>query len=172
MSATENHHQETHPSALTDSKLDAMPGHLIRRLHQIAVGTFASELIDIGITPVQFAALKTIAANAGIDQRTLAQRIALDTSTTAGVIDRLETRGTVERRNAPNDRRLRVLYITPAGIDLLHAAHPLVDNVQSLLVAPLNEQEQAIFLTLLGKLVDANNALSRAPSVRASEGTE
>jgi len=87
MSATENHHQETHPSALTGSKLDAMPGHLIRRLHQIAVGTFASELIDIGITPVQFAALKTIAANAGIDQRTLAQRIALDTSTTAGVID-------------------------------------------------------------------------------------
>jgi hypothetical protein len=54
----------------------------------------------------------------------------------------------------------------------LHAAHPLVDNVQSLLVAPLNEQEQAVFLTLLGKLVDANNALSRAPSVRASDSTE
>jgi len=84
----------------------------------------------------------------------------------------LESRGTVERRNAPNDRRLRVLYITPAGIDLLNAAHPLVDNVQSLLVAPLNEQEQAVFLTLLGKLVDANNALSRAPSVRASDSTE
>ena len=89
----------------TPDPIHRMPGHLIRRLHQISVGTFTSEVGETGITSVQFAALNCIASAPGLDQRTLAQRIALDTSTTAGVIDRLESRGAVERRFSPKDRR-------------------------------------------------------------------
>lgn len=146
-----------------------MPGHLIRRLHQISVGTFVSEVGEAGITAVQFAALKCIASAPGLDQRTLAQRIALDTSTTAGVIDRLESRGAVERRHSPTDRRVRVLHATAAGMALLNHAQPLVDRVQDLLMAPLTAEEKVEFLAILTKLVAANNQLSRAPSVPAAE---
>ena len=142
-----------------------MPGHLIRRLHQISVGTFTSEVGEAGITSVQFAALNYIASAPGLDQRTLAQRIALDTSTTAGVIDRLENRGAVERRFSPKDRRVRVLHATESGLALLRDLQPLVERVQDRLMAPLSEKEQAEFLAMLDKLVAANNQLSRAPSV-------
>ena len=73
--------------------IDHQPGHYIRRLHQISVGIFLQELGEIGITPVQYAALQTVANHPGIDQRTLARTIALDASTTGGVVDRLEARG-------------------------------------------------------------------------------
>jgi DNA-binding MarR family transcriptional regulator len=144
-----------------------MPGHLIRRLHQISVGTFTSEVGETGITSVQFAALNCIAGTPGLDQRTLAQRIALDTSTTAGVIDRLESRGAVERRSSPKDRRVRVLYATESGLALLSDLQPLVEKVQERLMSPLSAKEQADFLAMLDKLVAANNLLSRAPSVTA-----
>ena len=40
--------------------LTEMPGHLIRRLQQIAVAAFLQESEAFGLTPVQFAALQAI----------------------------------------------------------------------------------------------------------------
>ena len=77
--------------------LDELPGHYIRRLHQIAVAIFLQETEAHGLTPVQFAALSKVGLTPGVDQRTLAGSIGLDTSTIAGVIDRLEARGLMQR---------------------------------------------------------------------------
>ena len=65
-------------------QLDAQPGHAIRRLHQISLGIFHQETEDLNITPVQYAILQTVRDQPGCDQRTLAGRIALDTSTNGG----------------------------------------------------------------------------------------
>ena len=81
----------------TDNALDALPGHYIRRLQQIAVAIFLEETAGFGITPVQFAALSAVAQQPQIDQRSLARTIGFDTSTIGGVIDRLEARGLVQR---------------------------------------------------------------------------
>ena len=66
-----------------------LPGHLARRVQQLAVALFVQEVGEIGLTPVQYSALQTIANQPGIDQKTLAATIGYDTSTIAGVIDRL-----------------------------------------------------------------------------------
>ena len=79
-------------------QIDQQPGYAIRRLHQISVGIFLQEAGELGVTPVQYAALQVVGNQPGIDQRTLARSIALDTSTTGGVVDRLEARGWLERR--------------------------------------------------------------------------
>jgi len=144
-------------------RIDDMPGHRIRRLHQISVGIFLQELGDMGLTPVQFAALQTVAHAPGVDQRTLAGTIALDTSTTGGVVDRLEQRGWLERRTAPDDRRVRQLWLTEAGQQVLAQAVPAVQRAQEQILAPLDEADRAVFLRLLQRLVDTNNAHSRAP---------
>lgn len=145
------------------SRIDDMPGHRIRRLHQISVGIFLQELADTGLTPVQFAALQTVAQSPGLDQRTLAGSIALDTSTTGGVIDRLEQRGWLERRTAPDDRRVRQLWLTEAGQAVLTQAVPAVQRAQAQILAPLDEADRQTFLRLLHRLVETNNAHSRAP---------
>jgi DNA-binding MarR family transcriptional regulator len=48
----------------------------------------------------------------------LAETLYCDASNVTGIVDRLETRGLVERRSAPNDRRVRVLALTPSGEDV------------------------------------------------------
>lgn len=149
------------PAALD---LHELPGHLIRRLQQIAVAVFLQETESLGVTPVQFAALQAVAATPGIDQRTLAGQIGLDTSTVAGVVDRLESRGLLSRAVSPSDRRARVLMPTPAGSQTLRAVQPAMLRAQERILAPLPRAERREFVRMLKVLVDANNEHSRAPA--------
>ncbi|MBN8507865.1 MAG: MarR family transcriptional regulator [Burkholderiales bacterium] len=144
--------------------LETLPGHHIRRLQQIAVAIFLQETEGSGVTPVQFAALQAVHNAPGLDQRTLARTIGFDTSTTAGVIDRLEARGLLQRNASAEDRRVRRLTLTPAGAALLAAVIPAMQRAQLRMLEPLPQAERAEFLRMLRVLVSANNDLSRAPS--------
>ena len=149
-------------------ELEAQPGHLIRRLQQIAVAIFLDEAAESGLTPVQFAALEAVAVRPRIDQRALARQIGLDASTIGGVIDRLEARGLLERVTTPDDRRVRLLSVTKDGHAALAAVKPSVLRAQARILAPLPAREQAVFMRLLRELVTQNNEASRAPSASPS----
>lgn len=144
--------------------IDQQPGHAIRRLHQISVGIFLQEAGDLGITPVQYAALQVVGNQPGIDQRTLSRNIALDASTTGGVVDRLEARGWLERKTSTEDRRARQLFLTLSGEQALRDAVPVMLRAQEHILAPLTESQRTTFMALLQVLVTQNNELSRAPS--------
>lgn len=144
--------------------LESLPGHHIRRLQQIAVAVFLQETEAHGVTPVQYGALQMVADVPDVDQRTLARRLGLDTSTTAGVIDRLEARGLMLRNASPDDRRVRLLSLTPEGHALLKAMQPSVMRAQQRILEPLPPDERDEFMRMLSVLVSANNDLSRAPS--------
>jgi DNA-binding MarR family transcriptional regulator len=144
--------------------LQTLPGHYARRLQQAAVALFVDEVGDLALTPVQYSALQAIAAQPGIDQKTLARTIAYDTSTIAGVIDRLETRGLVVRQVAPSDRRARQLHATEQGLATLDEVIPRMLRCQERLVAPLSQQERAEFLRLMRVVVDAHAEWSSRPA--------
>lgn len=144
--------------------LDELPGHSIRRLQQIAVAVFLQEAEPFGLTPVQFGALQAVRRSPGVDQRTLAAHIGLDTSTTGGVIDRLEARGLLRRNPSPTDRRVRLLTPTEEGVALLDRVYPAMLRAQERILDPLPPAERKEFMRMLQVLVKANNELSRAPS--------
>lgn len=144
--------------------LGQLPGHYIRRLQQIAVAIFLQETGAASVTPVQYAALQTVANNPGIDQRTLAGMIGFDTSTIAGVVDRLEARGLMLRGPSPDDRRVRLLTLSGEGASVLADMVPAVLQAQQRMLEPLAAQDRGEFMRMLKILVNANNDLSRAPS--------
>ena len=152
------------PSSPPQVDLSQMPGHGIRRLQQIAVAVFLQETAHTGITPVQYAALQTVANRPDIDQRTLAALAGLDTSTLASVIDRLQGRGLIERQHSATDRRVRLLRLTAQGALTLATLVPAMRRAQRKILAPLPPAEQREFMRLLDTLVQGNNALSRAPA--------
>ncbi len=130
------------------------PGHLMRRAHQIAVSTF-HETHGRQITPVQYAILRALQDEPGIDQVTLAQRVALDTSTTADIAARLEGKGWIVRELMA--RRQRRLLLTPEGQAVLDAMLPKVNPMYRQLLGSLTPGEQAEFLRLLRKFVRLND---------------
>ncbi|UUX51190.1 MarR family transcriptional regulator [Nisaea acidiphila] len=151
--------------------LKEMPGHLIRRFHQISVAVFFAELERIGsdLTPVQFAALETVRLNPGTDQATLAGLIAYDRTTITGVVDRLVGKGLLTRQVSETDRRARRLQLTDAGIEELGKLAPAVEAAQQKMVGGLDDAEAAELIRLLKKATIAGNDLSRAPlKIRSS----
>ena len=144
-----------------------MPGHLIRRLHQISTSVFQSRMRSAGLdlTAVQFAALDALSRATEVDQATLAGLIAYDRATIGSVVDRLEHRGMVTRSQSKQDRRARLVAITPSGQDLLNTARPIISEFQNDILVGLSENERAVFLDLASKIASTGNALSRAPLV-------
>jgi len=141
----------------------SMPGHLLRRCHQIAVGIFLEECRSKDLTPLQFVALATLAERGPLDQAALGRVAAFDRTTSATVIRALAERGLVIRRQSEEDKRAKIVTLTDAGEKLLQEAQLNVDSAQARIVSPLSARERAQLNRLLGKIADANNGFSRAP---------
>jgi DNA-binding MarR family transcriptional regulator len=155
-------------SSLTDDLYD-QPGHLIRRANQIANAMF-TEVVSQDVTPIQYAILRMVHEIPGIDQVSLARRVALDTSTTALTAARLEAKGLLVRRVADNDRRQLKLRLTGEGEVLLASLVSGVHRMHDDLLSALEPTERRLFIRLLRKFVHLNNEQSRAPLRVPDEG--
>jgi DNA-binding MarR family transcriptional regulator len=140
--------------------LNDQPGHLIRRAHQISVSVFY-ETLGRDVTPVQYAVMRTLQDKPGIDQVTLAQQVALDTSSAADIAVRLESKGWISRKLLA--RGQRELRLTELGEQVLAEKVPGMQQMQNSLLGMLSEEERRDFMHLLSKFVSVNNERSRAP---------
>ena len=156
---------------LTMDAVYAKPGYLFRRMQQIAVAIFVEECRAYDVTPVQYAALVAIRTHPGIDATRLSAVIAFDRSTLGNVIERLEAKLLIERKPSREDKRVKLLYLTRAGVTLLRDIMPSVDRAQARMLQPLKPTDRKTLLALLTQLVDLNNESSRVP-LRAEDALE
>jgi MarR family transcriptional regulator, lower aerobic nicotinate degradation pathway regulator len=163
------------PRNRTSSKAEAaypvldMPGHLLRRCHQISVAIFLDECQAFDLTPLQYVTLSALATYGPLDKARIGGVSALDRTTVAVVVKNLGERGFVTTRPSEHDRRAKLIEITAEGRHLLSSVQGKVANAQERTVAPLSLQERAELMRLLRTIADENNLLSRAPR-RMSRG--
>lgn len=78
------------------------------------------------LSPSQFNVLNLLRNNdSGLTQTELSQELLTHRSNVTGLVDRLEERGLVQRRNVPGDRRAYQVTITEAGRKLLQEILPV-----------------------------------------------
>ena len=70
---------------------------------------------DQGLTPNDARALFVLDRDDGRSMSELADEWMCDASNATWIVDRLEERGLVERRNTPTDRRVKLVVLTPQG---------------------------------------------------------
>ena len=129
------------------------PGFLIRRAHQMSTALFIEEGRPFDITPTQFGMMFVLRQRPNVDQVTLARLARFDRSTNAMVVDLLETRGLIERRVDPVDRRRRVLNLTAAGQRMLDEVTPGSQRARERLVGMLSPAEQLFLSERLDAIV-------------------
>lgn len=83
----------------------------------------------------------------------LADTLACDASNVTGLIDRLEARGLVARHPSTEDRRMRVLVLTPAGAQVRAAL------IERMMAPPpalrrLSPREQRALVRMLRRLIE------------------
>jgi DNA-binding MarR family transcriptional regulator len=122
------------------------------RLAQLAVfRDFGATAGDLGVSPGRFGMLVLIEANPGVTQSRLARAVGLDRSTMVAVLDQLEERGFVERRQG-EDRRTNGLWLTKEGRVLLAKMKRRVIAHEDRIAARLTAAERRTLLGLLARL--------------------
>jgi DNA-binding MarR family transcriptional regulator len=137
--------RKTHPATASVGFMLSTLGHAIsRRFHRA--------LEPLELHPREFAVLRAVKANDGQSQQTLAERLQIPPSRIVAIIDELESRGLVERRPDPSDRRLRTIYVTRRGQTLLDDAFNLVVQHERAISDALTAKERAQLLELLNRI--------------------
>ncbi|MEU2360510.1 MarR family winged helix-turn-helix transcriptional regulator [Streptomyces noursei] len=144
--------------------LSTHPGHLARRLQQ-AHTLLWTTIVSEDVTSPQFAVLNTLVGEDGLDQRTVGERVGLDRSTIAEVVRRLVARELIEKTRDAEDARRSVLRLTAQGSRLHHKLAGRTARMNQLFLAPLDPEEQDVFLELLHRVSAVAEGLRR-PATR------
>ena len=143
------------PEALPPDDLMTHPGHLLRRAVQ-AMNLLWDEEVSHSITSPQFAALNALYGEPNLDQRTLGLRVSLDRSTMAEVVARLSARGLIRSERDMRDGRRKTITLTSKGMHTVQQLIPRTHAMTARLVGPLDTRQRDELLTLLTKVVRAN----------------
>jgi DNA-binding MarR family transcriptional regulator len=91
------------------------------------------------------------------------ERSALDRTSVMKCVERLEGRAAIRLEIDSRDKRVRRLFATPRGLEILEAVDQAVLRAQSRLLKPLGAARAKLFLVMLQEVASANNAVSRVP---------
>jgi DNA-binding MarR family transcriptional regulator len=138
-----------------------VPAHLARRFHQICLGVTAEILVHEDLTPLDWGAMAAVLEQPGGGQRQLARSMGVDAVNFGQMIDALERKGLIKRRIDPDDRRARQLFVTPRAVGLRRRLRPSLLAAQERLLKPLAKADRAVFLGLLVRVIEANDAYAR-----------
>jgi len=106
---------------------DLLGFHL--RLAQVALfRDFTASLVDLDLTQKQFAVMELIQSNPGVSQVDLAVTLGTDRATMMAIVDRLESRGLLQRERSSTDRRRQHLHLTDLGATVLGEAKALISD--------------------------------------------
>jgi DNA-binding MarR family transcriptional regulator len=130
---------------------------------------FTKALVPLEIEPRDFALLRALAAAEGDSQQAIGERLGVPASRMVGFIDAHETRGLIERRQAPADRRIHALHLTAAGHELLARAFAIALAFEQELCGDLSSPERE---RLFGLLARVSSRLGLTPGVHAAQGSD
>jgi DNA-binding MarR family transcriptional regulator len=107
-------------------QLDDVLGFHIRMASAAIYRDFSASMAELDLTQKQVAVLELIANNANVSQIDLAAALGTDRATMMALIDRLESRGVVERRPSQTDKRRQILSLSIEGAAILTSARVAV----------------------------------------------
>ena len=133
-----------------------MAGHLGYLLKHVQLRFFeltAAALAPAGINGREAAVLRAIDNPHPLAQGEIARRMGIDRTTMVALIDDLQERGLVQRRQDPDDRRKNVVELTDAGQDITRQATRIGEQAERTFLSPLSAGEAEQFKKTLYALL-------------------
>lgn len=112
-----------------------------------------------GITFEMLQVISCLWRDQGIAQQTLAERIVKDKASLSNLLNNLERKGYISRKEDAADRRNKLVYLTPAGEALWQRLLPILDEVYT---RAEEAMELARIRNLTAELEEMHNILENA----------
>ena len=141
----------------------------VARAHSLWEKVFSEALAPLDIQLAHYDVLANIFHVPGLSQQALAEKLLVGRSAMSMLLPVLEKRGLIERRNDEADKRLRRLWLTPAGEALTRKAMAVhVDEIEAMMQVLTDEECNAAgdAMRRVGKALEARG---NAAPVRADK---
>ena len=125
-----------------------------------AATRFGERLASLELTRPHAGVLRAIAARQGLSQQELATILAVVPSRLVILVDQLEERGFVERRDHPEDRRVYALYLTKRGAQAMADIGRVAKAHDEAVCAALSADERAQLVDLLERIAEEQHLTS------------
>ena len=119
---------------------DSLRAHAECHIHSLGIG-----FSDFGV-------LEALLNKGPLPVNTLGAKVRLTSGSITALVDRLQRKGLVERREDASDRRTRVVHLTPAGRKLISCAFADHEAAIDRATAGLSPAERAQAAELIKKL--------------------
>src|SRR6266540_2496973 len=160
----------TVPSASGAPPLARVAGALARRFQQVCAAMIAEALCGEELVQLEYGSLVCLEIEPGIDQRRLAEAMGIDPSNVSLIVERLHSKGLIERHVKDGDRRARELYLTSKGRKLWRRIRPKTSAANERVLAPLAPRERELLLDLLIRVIEGNRTHARPGAGRRKRG--
>jgi DNA-binding MarR family transcriptional regulator len=129
------------------------PWQLLVRLFFAQRASLPPLAAELQLSPAQCHVLHLIEPDRPVPMGQLAETLACHASNLTGLVDRLESRGLVRRRPSAEDRRVKVLVLTPTGSRLRAL---LLDRMTAppVTLQRLSLREQRALMRILTRLLE------------------
>ncbi len=127
-------------------------GAMIVRLGRVLIAAERPVLAAHDVSMWGYAVLSALADEPMRTQAALARTIGADKTRIIGTLDELQERALIEREPDPEDRRVRLLRLTPAGRRLHAAVRADIRAAEEELLSELTPADKRIFLRVLQRL--------------------
>jgi DNA-binding MarR family transcriptional regulator len=144
--------RESSAGRLWDTQVAGDVAFLMARANAMSLATANAALADEGLKVRLYSVLALAAADTRPTQRELSEFLRLDPSQIVALIDDLQDRGWVTREPDPQDRRVNVVAVTPAGRAAVIRARARVQEHQREHFSVLDRDEIAVLRGLLRRL--------------------
>ncbi len=115
-------------------------------------------LMNIGekydLTVMQFYALCVLENDKSIPMNSLSKLLFCDASNVTGIVDRLFQRKLIKREENPNDRRVKMITLTPEGYEVCKKIFADIPKVTPDGLSTLSKEKQKQLLDLLKEILD------------------
>lgn len=113
---------------------------------------YESKLASFNVTPSQFYVLSVLWKYDGLKFKDLALKLSMDGATLTGILDRMDKRGFIEKRDDPDDRRSIRIFLTQESKELEPDLINIANNLDKNLRSDVSEDEFELFLQIIDKL--------------------
>ena len=130
---------------------------LLRKAWLKLNAVFLRRVIDIGLTPDQYIALRWLEekGDPGLAQRELGEFMASDPNTIASLLRRMEKAGWIRRRPRTQDRRVKEVSVTASGRAVFEKARSRALALEETVLQVFSQRERTIFLSSLEKVASS-----------------
>lgn len=127
---------------------------LLAKAHQRAQGVLKGYLQTFGLTPMQCLFMESLWHEDGLSVGDIGRRIALDTATLAGVLDRMATAGWVRRETDPDDGRVARVFLTDKAWEAISGLAAVIERTNTELLSNFSLEEKLLFKRFLRDVKD------------------